>query len=295
MNEYRHACLKDLNNYFRIEDYFSGLSFQETKLIRANLGITSTITGTYDEIKQKFDKQLLNVSCKYIITDFQTIYLSNTGEVWGLDNNPSGTYKILLTPVTESMFSRDVYLIDKNGQVLDAQYDITSELLGSEEISTKGKITYLKDQNGNSAYYDFKNIKHRITISPDIDSRLHGSVDIDVFTFNIPTESPEVYQEASDYIYNNTLGVNCINNVFLNKCFNIQLQAGSSNNLFVQQVSNIDGQLINAVVKDLFSDDTLSIQFNTANDRTIAIKSIIQGDRILFDVITLQSNNYLHV
>jgi hypothetical protein len=50
-----------------------------------------------------------------MITDFQTIYLSNTGKVWGLDSNPSKTYKILLTPVTESMFSRDVYLIDKNG------------------------------------------------------------------------------------------------------------------------------------------------------------------------------------
>jgi len=28
-------------------------------------------------------------------------------------------------------------------------------------VTTKGKITYLKDSNGNSAYYDFKNVRFR--------------------------------------------------------------------------------------------------------------------------------------
>jgi hypothetical protein len=40
MNEYRHVCFKDLDNYFKRDDYFSDLTSQEKKLVRKNLGLS---------------------------------------------------------------------------------------------------------------------------------------------------------------------------------------------------------------------------------------------------------------
>lgn len=299
MNEYRHVCLKDLNKYFKIEDYLGGLSLQEAELVKANLGIVSVIRGTYDEIKQFVDQSKLNISCKYIITDFQTIYLSNSGDIWGLDVNPSSVYQIVLSPITESLLNPNVYIIDENHKVYEGQYDINSEILRSEksskEATTKGKITYLKDSNGNSAYYDFKNIKFRISLSPEIDPRLQEVVTLDVYTFNTPTDSPELYTESSMQIYNNQLGINCTNNIFLNKCYNNKLLSGSNNNLFVDQVSNINDTLSNAVIYGLFVEDTLSVQFNTINDCVVATKTKLLQNKIMIDVITLVPNTYVYV
>lgn len=43
MNEYRHVCFKDLNDYFKRNDYFEGLTDPEKQLILNNLGITDLI------------------------------------------------------------------------------------------------------------------------------------------------------------------------------------------------------------------------------------------------------------
>jgi hypothetical protein len=39
------------------------------------------------------------------------------------------------------------------------EYNVNSEVL-PDTTKTKGKITYLKDDNNNSAYYDFKNVRY---------------------------------------------------------------------------------------------------------------------------------------
>lgn len=296
MNEYRHACLKDLEHYFKIEDYFGGLSIEECNLIKSNLGITSVISDTYEKIKQLHDSRQLNPSSCYIITDFQTIYKSNTGDIWGLNTNPSKVYRIRLSPVTKYMFSPQVYILDENNNLFEAKYDITSELL-TPTIRTKGKITYLKDSNGNSAYYDFKNIKYRIILSPDIDVRLSEPIDVDVFTFNIPTSVPGRYIEGSKQCYDNQLGRGCWQNIFLNKCENVELQSNSCNNLFIGDILNVSGKLSNSVVQNLFSEEVLSIQFLTlsSQNQNVAIKTHLTGDKIMFDVITLDKNVYSYV
>mgnify|MGYP003463876872 FL=1 len=43
-----------------------------------------------------------------------------------------------------------------NSLLWEVRYDPTQEIINS--VRTKGRITYLKDEHGNSAYYDFKNI-----------------------------------------------------------------------------------------------------------------------------------------
>ena len=44
-NEYRHVCLKDLENYFKKDQYFGDLSEEEIKLIQKNLGINASSSG----------------------------------------------------------------------------------------------------------------------------------------------------------------------------------------------------------------------------------------------------------
>ena len=114
MNEYRHVCFKDLEKYRRKDDYFENLTKNEILLIRENLGISnegfdsdeynSIVYGTYDEINRRVKSNALELTNRYIITDFQTIYKSNTGEVWGLSNHPSKKYSIILTPVSSNTF-----------------------------------------------------------------------------------------------------------------------------------------------------------------------------------------------
>lgn len=49
---------------------------------------------------------------------------------------------------------------DENSSKWIIEYDVTCETL-ADGVKTKGKITYLKDNNNNSAYYNFKHIKFR--------------------------------------------------------------------------------------------------------------------------------------
>jgi hypothetical protein len=160
MNDYRHVCFKDLENYFKRSDYFNNLSNPEKDLIRFNLDVPSKnelfekgggiITKSYEGIKQIADAGLLSVNTKYIISDFQTIYLSNTNEIWGLDKNPSNIYSLILTPISNSEFDPRVQVL-LNGKALDwiVNYNFTQETLiesaTGKTVNTKGKITYLKD------------------------------------------------------------------------------------------------------------------------------------------------------
>lgn len=46
MDEYRYVCLKDLDNYFKIDNYLGGLSSEEYKRIKSNSGI-NVISGNH--------------------------------------------------------------------------------------------------------------------------------------------------------------------------------------------------------------------------------------------------------
>jgi hypothetical protein len=44
------------------------------------------------------------------------------------------------------------------GKSWEVEYDPTRKVL-SDGVPTKGQITFLWDDNGNSAFYDFKNVR----------------------------------------------------------------------------------------------------------------------------------------
>ena len=86
--DYRHVLFKDLKNYLNKRDYLSGFTPTEQAWIRKNIGAASAdaveaikgkaISVTYDELENKIENESLVVGAVYLITDFQTIYQSNT-------------------------------------------------------------------------------------------------------------------------------------------------------------------------------------------------------------------------
>lgn len=319
MNEYRHVCFKDLENYFSRKNLFSELNEDEKRVIRNNLGVASledvnakegeVFEGTYLEIKELVDNSQLNLLCKYIITDFQTIYKSNTNEVWGLEKNPSEIYSLILTPISNSKFDKRVSII-KNGEALDwiINYDFTSIQL-TEEISTKGTITYLKDQNNNSAYYDFKNIKTRVILKSSDVTGLSNTGEYDLYTFS-KIVNGQIKENSDDVsIMNNIFDYDCWGNVFLGETNNNHFLGGFKNNIFTKQctynkfewnttdnkfTSNIKytkGSLKNALVNTDSYDNSITKEFRMLHSlnssEPVFVVTYLDGDTLTNQVIKL--------
>ena len=173
--DYRHVLFKDLKNYLSKRDYLSGFTSTEQAWIRKNIGAASAdeaeaikgkaISVTYDELENKIENESLVVGAVYLITDFQTIYQSNTRNAegkyvtFGSDVHPSKVYTITAIAITPSSLLSTVSIIsdDPTSIYWSVQYDATRETLDDGK-TTKGRITYLSDNNFNQARFDFKNV-----------------------------------------------------------------------------------------------------------------------------------------
>lgn len=173
--DYRHVLFKDLKNYLSKRDYLSGFTSTEQAWIRKNIGAASAdeaeaikgkaISVTYDELENKIENESLVVGAVYLITDFQTIYQSNTRNAegkyvtFGSDVHPSKVYTIAAIAITPSSLLSTVSIIsdDPTSIYWSVQYDATRETLDDGK-TTKGRITYLSDNNFNQARFDFKNV-----------------------------------------------------------------------------------------------------------------------------------------
>lgn len=321
MSDYRHVCFKDLENYIKRSDYFGDYTEVEKNQIRKNLSIptiedlketqTGVVEGTYEEIKNIADNNQLNLSGTYIINDFQTIYLSNTGEVWGLDVNPSQLYSVILTPISPNAFSKDVVLLSEN-KALDwiVRYDFKQDVINN--IKTKGKITYLQDQNGNSAYFDFKNIKFRVYLDAYDVTALTQSSYFDLYTFSKYQDGTFVDRSEDSEIANNQFDQNCYNNVFLGITNNNHFYGGFKNNIFIKNCTNnkfewdtagnkfignityTQGSIKNAVVETSTFDSAISKEFKMVHSQTSAdpvfVVTYLDGDTLTNQVIKLNKN-----
>lgn len=251
MDYNRHVCFGDLENYLRRDSYLDKYSPLEQKQIRKNIGaigeseLVSYITKerctylTHEELVDLVHNDGLGIGQIYAITDFQTIYQSNVQvspgiyQTWGLDINPSKVYTILTIALSHNkLFSRviiDSQDYDKSGKWI-VEYDYEPEIL-SDGVSTKGKITYLKDTNNNVAYYDFKNIKSRRSKSSLQELGINIDSDyLDLYTFNTQN-----FDEASESfnVYNNYFESGAKDNVFIgNECYNNVFEGGFRNNTF---------------------------------------------------------------
>lgn len=293
MAQNRYACLSDLNNYFKKRDLLGGLTQLEQEQLRKNIGIvdytgeggqTKPLEVTYSKLSNYIKRNSLVVGARYIITDFQTIYSSNVlngqGQkiTWGLNINPSPVYRLIVTALTTNTLDPRVVI---DGYDWKVEYDVTSEIL-EDGVQTKGRITYLKDSNNNSAYYDFKSTKFRRNKSSGLTSG-------DYYTFSEIVDG--IIKDSSNQhnTKNNLLGHNSTNNVFLGDTYNNIIEPDSTgntfikgchdciikwnsvNNTFKEPVCYVEGSIYNKTIKvgDTVLSTAISKTIHKVNEATI--------------------------
>ena len=247
-DEFRHVCLKDLENYIKRDQYFSDFTKEEIALIQKNLGIQTNddidkdynptiVTGTHAGIYNEASVSNLKVGYIYVIKDFRSIYLDESGEVCGTEDHiPSKEYWIFLTPNSTSTFDKRVKIAQVGGTNAcsnwTVEYDITPVTF-SDRTTSKGTITFLKDNNNNYAYYDFKNIKFKKTLEELKNGASTYTANTYLYTFD------NGGADASETICkNNHLEVGAYRNVFLGNTQNVTLAADCHDNIFFRNCEN---------------------------------------------------------
>lgn len=291
-DQFRHVCLKDLENYIKRDEYFSDFSDEEKAIIRKNLGLTSSDTPGYDPIVHLSDyekvlnaknQNQLRVGHIYVIQDFQTIYQDAKGNICGPQKSPveSKTYWLFLHPISTSSFDSRVGIFEYGNNESTCwqwtvEYDITPRLLdANSKTYNKGTITFLRDQNNNEAYYDFKNMKFLKTIQELKDFPKSYDQDTYFYTFdNYGMDGSEngwsnnhLDRFAIRNIFLNdtenvNLGTDCHDNVFAGGCKNSQFGYGTFNNVFTKEVENCSG----TVNKGIFGSETSDETFKRIDD-----------------------------
>ena len=283
----RYACLADLSNYFKKSELFSGLTVAEQAQARHNLGIldytgeggqTEPLELSYNSLYSLVKNGTLVTGARYIITDFQTIYSSNTLDIngkrvtWGLSVVPSETYRIIVTALTNSILDKDAVIDGKDWEI---RYDITQEIL-EDGTPTKGRITYMCDSNNNSAYYDFKNIRFRrdsknyYTFSDIVNGEVIDSSELHNTRDNA-LDKGSINNVFIGDTYNNIIQTNCTNNTFIKGCHDTTLGWDSVNNVFNEPVRYTTGSIYNKTFKegDTTLSTTITKTIQKVNDATI--------------------------
>ena len=276
----RYICLSDLLGYFKKTELLSGLTELEKKQLKSNIGIIdyageggqpAPISITYIELHNLILQHALITGARYIITDFQSIYSSNVSNLvgqkvtWGAEINPSKVYNLVVIANTNTTLDQRAMILTKPDWIIE--YDVRQEIL-QDGVTTKGKITFLKDSNNNSAYYDFKNIKFRRTRLQLEGSNLTVIPEyLDLYTFSDISNNQVIdvseldtteYNELKDNCwnnifigdtYNNTFESACQNNTFLKGCHDSTFKWNSVNNLFNEPVCYTTGSIYNKVIE----------------------------------------------
>ena len=276
----RYACVGDLNNYFKKSDLLSGLTSLEQQKLRSNIGIIDGSSQgdvkklTYAELISNISNNLLVIGTVYRIIDFQSI--------WEIDNKSytGQQYGLLVIATTLNSLFPQAFIEGKKWLI---QYDVTQKTL-SDGTTTKGQITYLEDENGNSAYYDFKNIKFKRnnTLYYTFSDTINGTI-IDSSTFS-NTKYNRLEKDSYDNIfigdtYNNIIQPGCTGNTFYSGCINSVIGYNSVNNIFREAVRYLSGTMSNKVFAE--NDTTLSTTI------TKTIQKVNEHDLVSFlDPIT---------
>ena len=279
--DFRHVCFKDLQNYIERDKYFSDFTPEEIKLIKQNLKISENteqdsdnynpivIVNDYNNILELANNNALRLGYIYIINNYRTVYLDKAGNILGLDKVPSEEYYLILTPNSTSTFDKRVSLKVKSGTSSSLQwiveYDITPTIF-SNGTSNRGTITYLKDQNNNYAYYDFKNVKFLQTMDDLISMPSTYTEEQYFYTFDLGgidgsettcknnhLEKGAVRNIFLDTAQNVTLAADCHDNIFQKSCENSTFGYGTYGNTFKTNVINcrgtINGKEVNSITQ----------------------------------------------
>lgn len=296
MSKNRLACLTDLNDFFSKKDLLGGLTPIEQTKLRANIGVidytgeggqSSPLQITYANLDNLIQSNILVVGARYQITDFQSIYTSNIGESWGASINPSTIYNLIVIANTNNTLDPRAFILGKPNWTVE--YNATKETL-SDGVTTKGKITYLKDQNGNSAYYDFKNIRSRRTQAQLSTTSFPTTAPyLDLYTFSDVNGTTVIENSDLNTTKYNTLNKDCWNNVFIGDTYNNIIEENcqgntilkgfhdnilkwdSVNNLFNENICYLTGSIYNKTIDigDTSLSTAITKTIHKVNDATI--------------------------
>lgn len=264
-NEFRHVCIKDLEDYIKRDNYFSDYTDEEVKLIQKNLGLPTirnlVVTGTYDTILNLKNQSKLELGCVYIINNFRSIYLDKDGTVCGLDSYvPSQEYMLILHPTSISTFDCRVGIYSPNNSECSTwivEYDITPTTF-KDGTNDRGTITYLKDANNNYAYYDFKNIRFKTTIE---------NQDSYCYTFG------GISDNSRTKVSNVHIEKGATNNIFFERATNVTLSPNCHDNLFKKAVKNSNFQ---EAYYNTFEDEVTDC-FGVIHNKTIG--TLVEGEK----------------
>lgn len=239
----RYACIQDLNNYFKKSELLGGLTSLEQEQVRINLGIQDYESElekfaetTYANLWDKVNRSQLSPGTVYAITDFQTIYESNVENAggqkitWGLDVNPSEVYTLLIRAISQNQLETRAAILGKSWKV---EYDITRRTLADGKTN-KGTITYLKDDNANEAFYDFKNVKFRCSKELLNKAGIGATTDMDLYTFTDIVRGEVVDSSELHNTKFNKLGPGCKYNIFIGDTYYNILEAECTSNIFAK-------------------------------------------------------------
>lgn len=292
-DNFRHVCLKDLENYIKRDEYFSDFSEEEIKLIQKNLGIVTSepeynptlIFGDYTAIYNQMLASNLRVGYIYVIQDFRSLYTDIEGKVCGTDDfMPSQEYLMFLTPNSTNSFDKRVKLLKTNSTCSNwlVEYDITPVTLANG-VTSKGTITFLKDTNNNYAYYDFKNIKFKKKASELSKGPMSYLADAYLYTFdNGGKDASETICKNNRLEYgairnvfmgntqNTTLSADCHDNMFFRNCENSTFDFGTYNNYFKDNVIRCKGTVHDKELDSITSNNCPK-QFDILEDKQVMV------------------------
>lgn len=308
----RHVCMSDLINYLKKDEYLDGYTEPEQLQVRANIGAIGRddikelteqlqnlyVLAPYAELERLVNNSELKTGYKYAISDFATTYKTDSVHI------STNSYVVILTAISQNQFDPRVTILSnhyKDSNKWVVEFEFKSELI--DGVHTKGKITYLKDSNNNSAYYDFKSVKFRR--SKDELTKLGVNVDsqyIDLYTFNTSN-----FEEASELVNvkNNQFDRDCFDNVFIgnnsinnifragfkhntfaNICQNNTFEFDTQNNSFKDAVLYLQGRVSNIEFIDKnYTNNPFTKQINVSNEGYIL--SYLDPDTLAAQIILL--------
>lgn len=143
------------------------------------------ISLTYNDIKSLKETKKLDTSKQYLLNDFVTTTTQK------YTKSAEHRFDILLTPVSENEFSKNVTILHHNGDDYFKNTDLTSwtvkydfennknKYTWADTENGKGVIFYMRDEFNNECHYDFKNImfKRWAIAGNDKQQIFYGNVD----------------------------------------------------------------------------------------------------------------------
>lgn len=189
-------------------DYYSGFyQYNGSSWVEAELGGVSELmtTVTYSQFVNAVENNQLIPGMKYRITDYVTkingVYdlslIGQTGAFLPYATSAEHQFDLIVTAtgagtynenVKASLHSGDTYFSKNNLNAWELKWTHLNDInnyLFADITNGKGIITWMKDEFGNEAWYDFKNIMFLNFAMEKVDTNLHIGGGFDYFNHNI--------------------------------------------------------------------------------------------------------------